>query len=113
MTSQGRIVWRSGSESYELRAVLVDDAGAVLHEGRIIPYTFSEHAEESDARDASARDVTDWASANGVTVLDSIGGDRGDTWPVAPGPGVDPGLPASLEPSSRASRISLRRPPNA
>ncbi len=72
MSREGRIIWRSGTQAYELRAVLVDDAGTVLHEGRIIPYTFSEHADESDARSASARDVTDWASANGVTVVDHL-----------------------------------------
>jgi hypothetical protein len=69
MNREGKIVWRAGEHGYETRAILVDGNGAVLHEGRIIPYTLSGRDDASDARIASARDVTDWAMANGVTVL--------------------------------------------
>jgi hypothetical protein len=69
MKQEGKIVWRSGQHGYEKRAILIDESGVVLHEGRIVPYTFSETGDETSARESSARDVIDWAAANGVVVL--------------------------------------------
>jgi hypothetical protein len=113
MARHGRISWRSGDQGYETRAVLVDDAGGVLHTGRIIPYTFREHADESDARSASARDVIDWAAANDVTILDDLGpGDAGTTAQrEAPEPEAEPLAGPAPEARVRAAFRPFRPPP--
>lgn len=69
MNIEGKIVWRAGESGLEKRAILVDGTGRVLHEGRVIPYTFDGRGDEGDARAASARDVSDWAAANGVKIV--------------------------------------------
>ena len=92
MNREGKIVWRAGEHGYETRAILVDADGNVLHEGRIIPYTLSGRDDASDARTVSARDITEWAVANGVTVL------ANDWHPMA-----QPSLPTGLAGGDAAS----------
>lgn len=69
---QGRIVWRTGSEGYERRAVLLDENDKVLYEGQVIPYTFGKRDDESDAHGASARDVVEWAEAHNIVIVDKL-----------------------------------------
>lgn len=71
-TRDARIVWRAGSSGFERRAVLVDAADTVLFEGRVIPYSFALDDRATDARAASTRDVTTWASEHGVRIVDPL-----------------------------------------